>query len=354
MTSSRIFAGLFLSGVAIAPAFAASPGSYTVFDAPGAGTEAGQGTFGVAVNAASSITGYFVDSNYYLHGFVRTADGTITTFDAAGPLSETEPFAINRNGRVAGFCQRKQRFFEAFLVKGSGKIEKYSAGGVNSGAYALNDNDEVVGTYSTRKHRVFGYLRSNTGAITAFQDPKAGKEALEGTFPIAVNNAGAITGQYANNGGAGGFIRDADGTFTNFKAPDAGGFLGTNPSAINQAGAVAGVYTDSDNTFHSFIRDPSGTITTFDAPGAGTDAFQGTTATSIAYDGTIVGSVVDANGTAHGFLRSQSGTIKEFDTPGAGTGSGEGTYADSTSKRGIIAGYEVDDNGVSHGFLRTP
>lgn len=62
-------------------------GAITTFDAPGAGTGSGQGTFVSSIegiNPAGAISGGYTDDNNVLHGFVRDPDGTITTFNAPG------------------------------------------------------------------------------------------------------------------------------------------------------------------------------------------------------------------------------------------------------------------------------
>jgi hypothetical protein len=46
-------------------------GEITVFDAPGAGTAFGQGTFANEISASGAITGYFLDSTFAMHGFIR-------------------------------------------------------------------------------------------------------------------------------------------------------------------------------------------------------------------------------------------------------------------------------------------
>jgi hypothetical protein len=46
-------------------------GVITTYDAPGAGTSAGQGTFANQINALAAITGYYVDPNNVYHGFPR-------------------------------------------------------------------------------------------------------------------------------------------------------------------------------------------------------------------------------------------------------------------------------------------
>jgi hypothetical protein len=47
-------------------------GKITEFDAPGAGTGSGQGTFALNINPAGVVTGYYIDSSNLDHGFVRT------------------------------------------------------------------------------------------------------------------------------------------------------------------------------------------------------------------------------------------------------------------------------------------
>src|SRR5215469_15265698 len=57
---------------------------FTTFDAPGAGTGFGQGTFAYNINPAGEIAGDYNDNSNVYHGFVRAPDGAITTFDAPG------------------------------------------------------------------------------------------------------------------------------------------------------------------------------------------------------------------------------------------------------------------------------
>jgi len=57
----------------VAHGFVRTPhGSITTFDAPGTGTGSGQGTFPDGINDAGAITGYYIDNNDVLHGFLRT------------------------------------------------------------------------------------------------------------------------------------------------------------------------------------------------------------------------------------------------------------------------------------------
>jgi hypothetical protein len=54
-------------------AFVRSPGGKVAsFEAPGAGHKTNEGTFAVSINKSGAVTGFYVDRNYLLHGFVRT------------------------------------------------------------------------------------------------------------------------------------------------------------------------------------------------------------------------------------------------------------------------------------------
>ena len=52
----------------------------TTFDASGAGTGSGQGTGPYSINASGVIAGSYRNADNTEYGFVRAADGTITSF----------------------------------------------------------------------------------------------------------------------------------------------------------------------------------------------------------------------------------------------------------------------------------
>jgi hypothetical protein len=91
----------------------ATSGTITKFDAPGAGTKlppdaycALPGTGGFSINGAGETAGMYLDADAVYHGFVRTADGAITTIDApdagAGARQGTGAFGINTAEMVVG------------------------------------------------------------------------------------------------------------------------------------------------------------------------------------------------------------------------------------------------------------
>ena len=296
----------------------------TTFDAPGAGTAPGLGTFPSGINASGAITGFIRDANAARHAFVRGHDGSFTIID--------DP--------AAGTCS-------------------VSCGTIGNGqgtrAYAINPSGEIVGFFTDNSATCHGYVRAPNGTFTQIDAPDAGTGPFpQGTFPseftpMGINPAGAITGFYVDtNSVQHGFVRAPSGAIAEF---DPTGSIFTNPNAINEPAEITGFYVDANGVGHGFLRAPDGTLTTFDAPGAGTGAGQGTFGVSNTPNGEIEGVYVDATGVLHGFVRSSQGAFSTFDAPGAGTGAGQGTLPESNNTLGAIAGNYIDGSNVNHGFL---
>jgi hypothetical protein len=177
--------------------------TFTTFDAP----DGVSGTYGQGINSAGTIVGYYGDANFFLHGFVRGSDGTITEFDVPEGVI-TEPSGINAAGAITGFY------------------------------YDVNFDTHC-------------FLRAPDGTITTFDPP--------GSIPFftvaqGINPGGAITGSYYDvNFFPHGFVRARDGTFTTFDPP---GSTGTFATVINPAGVITGGYSDANGAGHGFVRIP--------------------------------------------------------------------------------------------------
>lgn len=335
---------------------AAEGAHFTIVDAPGAGTASGQGTTTYDINSSSVVTGEYFDSGNDAHGFLRTPDGTYTTFDVDG--AQTVPNRINDRGAVVGtYIDPNTGIWDGFLRTAGGKIEAFDPEG-NAGdlfVSGINRKGETTGFYSDASGVTHSFLRQRDGTLTEFDAPGA----VSGTEAEGINDEGTIVGGYADASGVyHGFIRAVDGTFSEFDAPsgtrDDFPGPGTLAASVNKKGWIAGVYIDASNVWHGFARDPGGTITAFDAPDAGKGTDQGTAAVEINSRDRITGWYLDSSSVYHGFVREKDGSIKEFDAPGAGTGPGLGTLGLAINRYNVISGWDQDDNGVYHGFLRVP
>src|SRR5437667_267458 len=108
--------GLGLSATARQPTF-------TTFDAPGAGTGDGQGTFapifGFNINPQGTNTGNYIDASNVSNGFVRAHNGTFTTFDApgagTGAFQGTVANSNNPAGAITGYYTDANDLIHGFL-----------------------------------------------------------------------------------------------------------------------------------------------------------------------------------------------------------------------------------------------
>ena len=95
-------------------------GKFTTFDAPGAGTVAGQGTgcpsdCPVSLNDFGAITGIYIDANFVAHGYLRSPEGKIVTVDPVG-TTFTFPDGINDLGSITGYYFDANTVFHGFLT----------------------------------------------------------------------------------------------------------------------------------------------------------------------------------------------------------------------------------------------
>src|SRR6516225_7596574 len=169
----------------------ARDGGFTMFDAPGAGgagTGPYPGTLASFINPAGAITGLYTDTNYAAHGFVRAPDGTITTFDAPGAgtgsgegtFVETPTGGINPVGEITGdSCDAVT--CHGFLRTPDGTITTFDPpGSTLTNGNGINPAGAITGNDVDAGGVFHGYLRSPDGSFTIFDAPGAGTAANEG------------------------------------------------------------------------------------------------------------------------------------------------------------------------------
>lgn len=337
--------------------------TFIEFSAPGASGAPTAGTFPLSNNIAGQITGYS------FNGFVGTAGGTITNFAVSGAACCTVPESINSAGVITGDYADANGARHGFVRAADGTITTFNGPNASTiagkGTYPLSINTAgvIVGHCNCKGYD--GFVRAADGTITTFEAPDASE-----TLAFSINTGGAIAGYFGDNGSPHpvyhGFVRAADGTITSFDAPGAGTsensvyVQGTFALSINDDGVITGYYVDESEGYHGFVRAADGTITTLNAPGAGTGISPdtqdplGTKAESINDSGVITGYYSDPNEVYHGFMVSASGAITTFNAPGAGTTLSTGTYARSINDNGVIVGYYSDSGDVYQGFQLAP
>jgi uncharacterized membrane protein len=322
----------------------------TTFDVPN-----GIDTTPAAISPSGQIVGYYGNTKTLeVNGFIRKADGAITSLDCPGPGTVTfcALTGISPSGEAVGYeypvlFGGENYGVLSFLRKSNGTVSSFGTSfgeiGEGAGLYAnaIDRSGEIVGTWNDVEEIDHGFLREPDGTITTFDiDPH---KFYPGTTVTAVNPAGVITG-FGNDFNVydsrlHGFVRQADGTITTFDVLNA---TNTYASAINSRDQIAGTYTDAASTDHGFVREPDGNITTFDVPGA-----VNTVAVAINSEGRILGRYGDANfKDSHGFLREADGSITKFDVPNSAA-----TIPEAMNESGDITGVFTDAKGDEHGFV---
>jgi hypothetical protein len=361
--------------------------SFVTFDAPGAGTAQSQGTgcfaytdCSVIINNFGAVTGYYLDANNVFHGFVRSPQGSFTTFEAPGAdttpqsFNGTLPNAINDLGAVTGPYYDVNGLEHGFLLSPDGVFTTFDVPDSTIGTTSpinINLEGAIVGYYLDQNGVFHGFLRNPNGKFETWSGPDAcdttPQTGCYGTGAFGINIFGTATGGYEDNSGnfvGHGLVRSPKGEFTTYEVPGAGTGLYEGSGCpgcsvgLNFFGAIASYYIDNNDLVHGFLRSPAGTFATFDAPGEGPDGVGCYSDCPIGLNdwGAITGIYLDANNVYHGFLRSPEGSFTTFEAPGADTtpGSYNGTLPYSINDQGVVTGYYIDANNVNHGFLAIP
>jgi hypothetical protein len=295
-------------------------GKFTNFDVPGADPIVG-GTYPYAINDSGVIAGEYIDSNTIQHGFVRFPDGRFATFDAPGAgavpgsYEGTWNAVINNLGVVAGDFFDVNYTNHGYVRTPDGKITTFEDPEAGSGVYqgtwpyGINDFGVTTGAVTDANNGSHGFLRSPDGKFTNFDFPGETSTTSNSAF---INDFGVIAGAYNAPGSnlSTGFQRSPDGRITVFEAPGAGsdgssGNEGTWVTALNLEGSTAGYFGDANQEHHSFVRDANGKITVFDVPGqlAVPGSGLGSGGEAINDAGVVAGEWHDANYVAHGYVR---------------------------------------------------
>jgi len=174
------------------------------------------------VSLFGASIGNFEDSNLVGHGMIRSPDGSFTTYDAPGAGTGIYQGTgcpgctpgSNLFGAIASEYIDSNNVFHGFLRDPNGKFITFEVTGAGAAAYqgtgcgadcpmSLNDSGAITGSYSDSNYVQHGFLRTPEGAFVTF-DPSGSA----GTQPESINDSGAITGFYVDAKGVfHGFLR---------------------------------------------------------------------------------------------------------------------------------------------------
>jgi uncharacterized membrane protein len=310
--------GAFTDQYVVPHAFIRAPdGHFLSFDAPGAGLGHGldEGTVAYAISAAGAVVGQYEDAKTIYHGFVREPNGSFSTFSAPGAGTKpgvgqgTYAWDINGYGDTAGIYIDSSSVYHGFLRSRDHHVTTFDPPG-SVLTYVCEEtclsDAGIAGFYYDKNNVEHAFLREPDGKITEFNAPGAGKAAGQGSQAASINADGTIAGEFTDSKNVvQGFVRYRNGSYVIGEAPGAGNGpgQGTYPFSINAFNAITGIVVDKNSVLHGFERFQNGALTTFNAPGASTaTAFVGTRPSTNNVRGEVTGWFTDTTGLNHGFL----------------------------------------------------
>ncbi len=229
--------------------YSTANGTFTQIDEPNAGTGSvssyqKEGTTPAAINASGVVTGYYSDSSGNRHGFIRSAAGNYTSFDAPGATTNT-----GKGGGLSGTLP-----------------------------LSIDAAGDVAGSYTDSSGVRHGFiLPAGSTAATSFDAPGASTTSQKGTIGGTMAASIDPTGSYIS----GGYTDSSElyhafvyylpltsaASFTTFSAPNAATSLtafnltGTGSFGVNASGTAVGFYVDSNEVLHGFQYTPTATPT---------------------------------------------------------------------------------------------
>jgi hypothetical protein len=275
MNSRGEITGDFIDSNASSHGFVRYPdGEIVTFDAPGAGSGncvppiiCANGTTGLSINPEGTVSGQYVDKDGVFHGFLRSSSGLIQRFDAPGAGTSsgqgtfvTSTDGINPAGAIAGGYADAGGVVHALIRNPDGSFATFDPpGSVFTDNSGITPNGTVTSFYADAGLAYHGYVRASDGEFTLFDVSGGGTGSGQGTEPLNINARMDVTGAYIDSNGVNhGFLRYARGTITRFDAPEAGtaSGQGTIPIFNNLADAICGYYVDANGVSHGFLRTP--------------------------------------------------------------------------------------------------
>jgi uncharacterized membrane protein len=293
------------SGAVVGPAPARGPAAErsvesnvpTSFDVPGSSR-----TLAIDINEKGEIVGRYVSAGQN-HGFLRDANGNVTTVDYPGSNFSVAS-GINDRGAIVGWYSvpTSPAIRHGFVLREGVFASFDPPGSTFTNPLGINNQGEVTGRFCTLAvclapgmGSFHGFLFRD-GVFTTIDVPGSNE-----TNAFKPSDNGTIVGGFGESGSELLFVLK-QGQFTT-KTLSNGKPITQDDGGINARGDIVGTYCNgappclvgpTDN--HGFLL-RGDHLTTIDVPGA-----NATSLTAINARGDIVGGYTDASGHTHGLL----------------------------------------------------
>ena len=153
-----------------------------------------------SINVHGTIAGYYGDSNFVEHGFVRDREGNIATFDVPG-AANTFAYRINAGGKIVGWYTDTAQNMNAFARDPSGELSVLP-GGQSCSAVGINERGAIILSCGAGP-----FLRRPDGALKPIELPHdCLSDQINREIPTAINSTGVVAGLCATATGNRGWV----------------------------------------------------------------------------------------------------------------------------------------------------
>lgn len=232
--------GTFFGSDGVARAFIYFDGKFTTINYP-----KGNRTFGLGINDAGSIVGYYGDiySGHHTRGYLY--DGKNFTEIDYPNAKTTRANGINSSGVIVGGFVDAAEVNHGFIYKDGKYTVLDFPDATRTEAYGINNAGWIVGYYSDSKSLIHGFL-DKAGVLTSIDYPGALRTNLYG-----VNQSGQMAGTFIDRNNNHGFASTPENVKLSIP-----GALSTFAFALNDSGLVVGQSVDLDSVDHGFVAIP--------------------------------------------------------------------------------------------------
>jgi uncharacterized membrane protein len=157
----------------------------------------------LGVNDHDKAVGFWTDAAGNNHGFTYDVkDHQFTEVNVPG-FASTETTAINNKGDIAGFVVGANNNDVSFVLEGKQIVWLNGpSGAVSVQALGINNEREVVGSYTDAAGAMHGFLYDQSkNTYTTIDDPNGAKGPTAMTVANGINDKGQVVGFYLDPAG---------------------------------------------------------------------------------------------------------------------------------------------------------